>query len=83
MRAAVDATAAHRGVELQPLSEVLLDLVRLRAVAFGAYRRSSASDGEHLPAALAEVVADVITFADPLVTDGPAATWESSSRRWR
>lgn len=83
VRTALQATAAHRGVMLQPLSGSLVDLAQLRAPAFTAYRRSLASDGEHLPVAMTDVVADVVAFADPLTVHGPAARWEASSRTWR
>lgn len=79
---ALEATTNHRGVERQPLSSVLGDLVSVRASAYRAFKRRLGVDGGHLPDDFGEVVAAVVRFVDPLV-DGSAVTrWEPGSRRW-
>lgn len=83
VRAALVATADHRGVVLRPLSEAITDLARIRATAFAAYRASLAVDGKHLPASLGDLVPDVLRFVDPLVTvTQTAAVWNATSRTW-
>ncbi len=82
MSQALAATAGHRGTELVALSTVTADLVALRARNHATYRSSLAADGRHLPENLADVVADVTTFADPLVDGGVGTAWDSAARRW-
>ncbi len=64
------------------LSTVTADLVALRARNYATYRSSLAADGRHLPANLADVVADVTTFADPLVDGGAGMARDFAARRW-
>ncbi|WP_432507410.1 hypothetical protein [Kineococcus arenarius] len=54
----------------------------LRARNYATYRSSLAADGRHLPANLADVVADVTTFADPLVDGGAGMARDFAARRW-
>lgn len=67
MRQALLATAGYRGVALLPLSDVIGALPTVRQPAYDAFRRRLGPDGTHLPTDLAEVVADVIRFVDPLI----------------
>lgn len=84
MRAALRATAAHRGVTLQPLSAVIGDLATIRQSPYQAFRRRLGADGEHLPTDLTDVVAGVIRFVDPLIVDAETATaWNPTTRSWR
>jgi hypothetical protein len=84
MHAALAATAAHRGVALRPLSEVVGGFSTTRQLAYDAFRRRLGPDGAHLPTDLAEVVADVIRFADPLITNKKStALWSPTDRAWR
>jgi hypothetical protein len=84
MRAALQATASHRGVTLRPLSTVIGDLATIRQTTYHAFRRRLGPDGTHLPADLADVVADLIRFIDPLTDDGePATIWDPVMRSWR
>jgi hypothetical protein len=82
--AALHATASHRRVELLRLSDVVADLDTARADAYGAYRRRLGRDADVLPPDFATVVADVVTFADPVCTTPPIAgrRWRSGRRRW-
>jgi Nucleotidyl transferase AbiEii toxin, Type IV TA system len=81
--AAVEATAAFRGVTLAPLSEATEDLGTLRATTYAAYRNSLGSTSQGLPQQFVDAIAAVVAFIDPVI-DGlnGDATWEPSMRRW-
>ena len=82
--AALHATASHRKVELRRLSDVVADLATARAAAYSAYRRRLGRDADVLPPDFATVVADVVTFAEPVCTTPAIAgrRWRSGRRRW-
>ena len=82
VRAALDATARFRGVEIVPLSSVLDDLVDLRRRTYRAYRTALGVDGAELPTDFGEVVEAVRTFADPLARLTGYARWHPADRRW-
>lgn len=65
--AAMQATAAFRGVELRPLSDAVGNLATVRASTYAAYRRGLGPDGQHLPADFTDVVAAVVAFADRML----------------
>ena len=65
--AAMQATAAYRGVELRPLSDAVGNLATVRASTYAAYRRGLGPDGQHLPADFTDVVAAVVAFADRML----------------
>ncbi|WNV82453.1 nucleotidyl transferase AbiEii/AbiGii toxin family protein [Umezawaea sp. Da 62-37] len=81
MRAALDATTVHRGVDLRLLSEVTGDLGTTRQGAYQAFRKRLGVDGGHLPDRFTDVVTAVVAFVDPLVGGGKAQ-WSPSDRRW-
>ncbi|HEX2132605.1 MAG TPA: nucleotidyl transferase AbiEii/AbiGii toxin family protein [Actinophytocola sp.] len=82
--AALNATAEHRHVAVQPLSQALGTFASLRQSAYDAFRRRLGVDGTHLPESLADVVAHVTRFADPLAGDDERwTTWDPSLREWR
>lgn len=82
-RAALVATARHRGIAMVALSSVIGDVVELRARTYGAYRSGLGPDGRALPPDFADVVRAVTTFADGLVDDSPPSSeWEPAMRRW-
>ena len=81
-RDALLATAAHRHVALRPLSTAIGQLTTTRAAGYRAYRTGLATDGDDLPLDLAEIIAAVTTFADPLLQGPPRHTWNAASRRW-
>ncbi|WP_020669889.1 nucleotidyl transferase AbiEii/AbiGii toxin family protein [Amycolatopsis nigrescens] len=80
---ALERTAAHRGVELRPLSHAITSLPTRRAGAFRAWRTRQGVDGAEYPEAFADLVADVVAFADHLMTeDIGRRTWDPVERRW-
>ncbi|MGL4173247.1 MAG: nucleotidyl transferase AbiEii/AbiGii toxin family protein [Actinomycetota bacterium] len=84
VRAAVEATAAFRGVTLAPMSEAVEGLETLRAKTYAAYRKSlGGSTVQGLPQQFVDVIAAVVAFIDPVVSGLVGdATWEPMMRRW-
>jgi hypothetical protein len=84
LRVAIEATSAHRGVRLRPLSEVVADLGTARAQAYIAYRHRIRADAGTLPHDLADLVAEVTDFADPVLKDvmNLGSRWQAASRTW-
>ncbi|SDZ15231.1 Nucleotidyl transferase AbiEii toxin, Type IV TA system [Amycolatopsis xylanica] len=66
--AALQATAAHRAVDLRPLSSVIGELGTLRQGTYRAFRQRLGDDGVHLPTDFAEVLSAVVGYVDPLIT---------------
>ncbi|CAN5456610.1 nucleotidyl transferase AbiEii/AbiGii toxin family protein [soil metagenome] len=83
LREAITATAAYRDVTLVPIGDVLSTLATDRQRGWGRYIARTGLDAE-VPATLAEVIADVTAFADPVVggTIEAAASWEPGAQRW-
>ncbi|SJN41795.1 hypothetical protein FM104_11640 [Microbacterium esteraromaticum] len=83
VRAAVEATAAFRGVALTPLSQATEGLGTLRATTYAAYRSGLGSTVQGLPQRFVDAIAAVVAFIDPVIDglDGEAV-WEPSTRRW-
>lgn len=83
MRAALLATAAHRGVTLVSLSGVVGSLATTRQAAYEAFVRRLGPDDERRPANFSQVVDDVIRFVDPLIDNGTVPMiWTPASRAW-
>jgi hypothetical protein len=82
-RRALLATAAYRGMPVQPLSNVIGNFVDVRRQTFDAYRMRLGDAGLQIPQDLKTVVRAVTTFADPLTRDAAAATWHPTKRHWR
>jgi hypothetical protein len=82
VRAALDATARFRGVEIVLLSSVLDDLVELRQRTYRAYRTALGVDGAELPTDSGEVADAVRMFAGPLARLTGYARWQPADRRW-
>jgi hypothetical protein len=82
VRAALDATARFRGVEIVSLSSVIDDLAELREPTYRAYRTALGVDGAELPADFGEVVDAARTFADPLARPTAELRWHAANRRW-
>jgi hypothetical protein len=84
VRAALDATASFRGIELSPLSAEIGALVTARGGTYRVYRRQLGPSGAHLPESFSEVVAAVVAFADPVIDrSADAFRWDSTERRWK
>lgn len=66
--AALEATAAFRGVELHRLSDVVGNLSTIRAATYTAYLRGLGPDGQHLPSDFSDVVTSVVNFADRMIS---------------
>jgi predicted nucleotidyltransferase component of viral defense system len=83
LSAAVRATGAHRGSELRPLAEVVVDLANLRQVDWQRFVARAGLAGE-VPASYAEAIEAIAAFADPILggnlTEGQ---WDPGRRRWR
>jgi hypothetical protein len=82
VRAALEATARFRGVEIAPLSSVVDDLANLRERTYRAYRTALGADGAGLPSDFGEVVDAVTRFADPLARPTAEPRWHAADRRW-
>jgi hypothetical protein len=81
LRAAITIVAPHRRVELQPLKVVLDGYEALAQTKYGAWRRKNRRD--ELPDQFADLLAAVIAFADPALTDGAGdTTWRPDRRIW-
>lgn len=72
LAAALSATATHRRTELRPLSISLEhppEFADLRQSSYAAWRRRQGMAAAHYPEAFADVVAHVIAFSDPLLSE--------------
>lgn len=80
---ALAATAAHRGIALQPLSSSIVQLPELRQSSYTAWRQRQGPSAADYPQRFAEALKLVTIFADPLL-EGSATnrTWQARSRRW-
>lgn len=83
LRAAIIATAAYRDVTLAPLGDVLSRLATDRQHNWRRYTARTGLD-EAVPATLAEVIADVTGFVDPVLNNmhGTAAAWDPVTSSW-
>lgn len=81
LRTAITAVATHRAVELQPLDVVLDGHELFAQTRYAAWRRRHRRD--ELPDRFVDLLAAVVAFAGPVVTDSVGtATWEPESRTW-
>jgi len=81
---AIRRVAAHRVVVVAPLAEVLAGFPDLSQAKWRAWRAKQDLT-DRLPAELADVIADVSTFADPILEHGPTmanASWDPLAKRW-
>jgi hypothetical protein len=80
---ALTATADHRAIQLRPLSSAITDLPTRRQAPYSAWLRRQGASAAHYPGRFDEVVATVITFADPLLTGAARQrTWEPQAMSW-
>ncbi|MCZ4120798.1 nucleotidyl transferase AbiEii/AbiGii toxin family protein [Streptomyces sp. H39-S7] len=81
--AALTATAAHRGIELQLLSDSITDLGERRQTSYAAWRRRQGPAAAGYPETFGVVVALVTAFADPLLGgEADARTWHADRGAW-
>lgn len=83
LRAALERTAEHRGLNLRPLSTVIGALPANRQASSTRWLGKQEAERAAYPRSFAEVCETVIAFADPLITDTAAARWSAADRRWR
>ncbi|MFC1442112.1 nucleotidyl transferase AbiEii/AbiGii toxin family protein [Streptacidiphilus sp. N1-10] len=84
VRDAVERTAAHRGIELRPLSGVIRDLAARRQISYAAWRRKQEADRDAYPLLFNDVCTTVVSFADPLLDSAAdLSRWDAVARRWR
>jgi hypothetical protein len=83
VRAALEATASFRDTELKPLATEIGALVTARDGTYRAYRKQLGTSADDLPESFNEVVAGVITFADPVIDQSAMLhRWNTIERRW-
>ncbi len=81
LRADIVRTAAHRGNELRPLAEVLLEIRELREASWQRYRTRTALSA--LPNGFSAVVDFCILFADPVILGTQLGSrWSADAQRW-
>ena len=80
---AIGRTAAHRGITLVPLSEVVRTLPERRQGSYRAWRSKQGPDSVNYPDTFADVVTAVRQFADPLLAgDIIGRTWNPTIKSW-
>lgn len=87
LRAALTATADHRGNELIPVETALVDFIALRQVDWARYLDQAQLDAE-VPQDLQEVVDAIVGFVDPaldastvgMIWNPKSASWSSHER---
>ena len=78
LSSAISATAAHRGSDIQPLTQILIDLAAERQ---NYLQRSGLTPT--LPSIYEQAIADVARFADPVLAGSvQSGRWDSSGRTW-
>lgn len=82
VRDALTATAQHRGIALQSLSEVLHDLAALRTDVYTAFLARVGEADLGLPSQFDDLLVDVIAFADPILGSEPLGDWSATTRTW-
>jgi hypothetical protein len=77
----IERVAEFRGTAPRPLADVLRDWQRTPPSVWATWRRNQLLDG--VPQDFAEVLARVIAFADPALTqEAVHATWDPVNRSW-
>ncbi len=79
---AIREVSDYRNAHLRALSDVLDGYAEMARSRWTAWRRRSNSD--HLPEQFGPVLADVIAFADPILTgETTGSAWNPETRSWR
>ncbi|MFE9458074.1 nucleotidyl transferase AbiEii/AbiGii toxin family protein [Streptomyces californicus] len=80
---ALTATATHRGIALKPLGSAITDLGERRQTSYTAWRRRQGPAATSYPERFTDVVAQVIAFADTLLSGGAVnLTWSAATLTW-
>lgn len=83
VRSAMDVVAGHRTVELAVVADALDGTAGIAQAKWDRWRRDQAN-ADDLPAAFADVVAEVGRFIDPLIQGmGAEREWEPRSGSWK
>ena len=83
LRRALAEVAAYRHVELSPLADALDGYATLGQARWAAWRRRQHLD-DRVPSSFANVLNEVIAFADPaLQADVGTHDWDPHTRRWQ
>lgn len=83
LAAAIAATADHRDVDLEPVTDLLAPLADLRQPAWTTYIGRAGLD-DQVPDQLGTVIDDIAAFADPLLTDRVSnLRWDPATRSWQ
>ena len=83
LQRALAEVAAYRRVELSPLANTLDGYATLGQARWAAWRRKQHLD-DRLPTSFADVLVDVVAFADPAINAAAGSQeWEPLARRWR
>lgn len=81
LQKAIREVAQYRQAELIPLSEVLQGYAELAQARWAAWRRRQ--DRAELPEQFADLLVDVITFAEPaIIAELTDATWNPDDGEW-
>ena len=76
------AVSEHRGVQLRPLAQLLRDYAAAAQPRWFAWRRKQLLE-DRTPSEFRDLLADVITFVDPIIDrEGPRKHWDPIARRW-
>ncbi len=82
LQTAIAEVASHRRVELSPLRTVLEGYPAIAQPKYATWRRKQRLD--HLPDDFGDLLADYITFANPVIPGANTKfTWEPAVRDWR
>lgn len=80
---AIRRTGVYRGVELGALSAELGALVEPRSARYCLWRRQQGADAGGYPTEFADVVNDLVAFADPLLSGHIThQQWDPHARHW-
>lgn len=83
LRAAIEATAEHRGSTLRPVEEILVTLADDRQADWKRYT-DRAGLATSVPVSFADAIAAVCAFADPILTGAVLdGSWSPDAGRWR
>ena len=80
--ATVTRVAAHRGIDLRPLAEVLDGYGEIPQARWAAWRRKQQLE-DRTPESFGDLLNEFIAFADPILDGEAVGTWNAGTRAWR